>query len=710
MTTLPTQPRPPSARVPRRPERHTQDLRSHRNLRGPYTAGGQLLRRLVPELMSVDPDLIKPASTAVVAIAPDLESDVPIRPQTLTDLAQGDERTRFYAVQRTRDLAFMVSELVIVWARTCHPEGVTLRFWELADADPTDVQLVRTLRRRCDPVVLEIVDAGPRPAGGPDGDVTSGPNPDRAQRYIDADGTSTDPADLAAYQQLTGPERRARHSRRGRLLLERSEPGTQLGSIPYHLERGENPAEAATWLVAGQNQTFREGFYEAALDLGRRGRVLVSPDEDAKTHNYLTKRVIGALTYLSRCDEAMALIAEHRCTTTEVAEQMNDAYMMAMIYTRHLDPARIDQDVALAWVNTAIALAEGAPTAERRAFFVAFMRNARALVELHRGNLTGSLDLVNQAIEIADQHLTTDQHYLHRTVLINNRARVLLGLKDYDGALTAFNEVLERDPEYDEPYFDRAVAHKAHGDLGAALRDLNQAIKLSVAFTDAYYNRADIRLDLGEEELALADLDTVLDIDPDYVEALLNRAALLIGAGDLEAAEADLAHGLSLKPDHAHLWSARGLLRSEQGAEAEALKCYATALTLDPELVEVYANRAVLHFTAGRCPESVVDLDRAIALGDTGALRVNRGIAHSELGDHEAAVRDFDTALASTDVDPADVLFRRGLSRHALGQLDRALADWTRHLELTAAAGEISDHAAQIAALSGGRIDGPGAS
>jgi tetratricopeptide (TPR) repeat protein len=619
MTTLHAEPIPPRTA----PRRHSCDLRSHRRLRGPYTAGGELLRHIVPELLSVDPALVKPASTAVVAIAPDLEGAVPVRPQTLTDLAEGNERTRFYAVQRTRDLAYMVSELVLAWARACHPEGVTLRFWELAAADATDAQLFAVLARRCVPAGLTIIDAGAR---APD----AGPG-DLVQRYIDADGTSTDPAQLAAYEAASDSDRRARHSRRARLLEDRAEPGAQLGAIPYHLEHGEDPAQAVPWLIAGQNQAFREGFYEAALDLGRRGRALLPYAADPRMHNYLTKRVIGALTYLSRCDEAITVIDEHRRVTTEVAEQMNDAYMMAMIYTRHLDAARIDQDLALAWVNTALALAQGAPP-EKHAFFTAFMSNARALVELHRGNIGGSLRLVNESIRIADEHLGAEEHQLHRTVLLNNRARVLLGLKDYDGALRAFDEVLERDPEYDEPYFDRAVVHKARGDLDAALRDLDRAVALSVAFTDAYYNRADIRLDLGQEELALADLNTVLDIDPDYTEALLNRAALLIGAGDLDAAEADIARGLALRPQHAHLWSARGLLHSERGDEQAALESWATALDLDPELVEVYGNRAVLHYSAGRAAAAVADLDRALALSDTPELRANREVALQALG------------------------------------------------------------------------------
>lgn len=679
--------------------RHQLDLRSHRRLRGPYTAGGDLLRQVVPELMRVDPALVKPASTAVVAIAPDLEGAAPTRPQTLTDLARGDERTRFYAVARTRNLAFMVSELVNTWVRVCHPEGVTLRFWELAEADPTDVQLVQTLRRRSDPAALSIVDGGPLPAA-PRGRGSGDP----AQRYIDADGTSTDPAELAAYQALTDAERAARHSRRAESLIAAAEPGTRLGSIPYHLERGEDPRQALEWLVEGQNRTFREGFYAAALDLGRRGRVLLSWSEDPKTHNYLTKRVIAGLTYLGHCDEAINVIDEHRLTTTEVAEQMNDAYMMAMIYTRHLPPDRIDQDLALSWVNTAIALAEGAPTPEKHAFYTAFMRNARALVELHRGNLAGSLDLVNQAIEIADEHLGEAEHRLHRTVLLNNRARVLLKLGDYDGAIRAFDEVLDRDPEYEEPYFDRAVAHKARGDLAAALRDLDRAVELSVAFTDAYYNRADILLDLGEEAAALANLNAVLDIDPDYVEALLNRAALYLGAGELAAAAADIARGLELSPQHAHLWSANGLLHAELGAEAEALDSYATALTLNPDLVEVYGNRAVLHFTAGRVAAAVADLDRAIELADTAALRVNRGIGRQELGDADGAIADFDAALASPDADVAEVLFRRGASLHHRGEAERADADWDEHLRLAAEAGEQSPHAAQIADLRASRL------
>jgi tetratricopeptide (TPR) repeat protein len=638
------------------------DLRSHRRLRGPYTAGGALLRRIVPELTDVEPARMAALATAVVAIAPDLEPLVPTRAQTLTDLAEPDERTRFYPVQRTRDLAYMVSELVRIWAERHHRDGVQLRWWELADADPTDVQLVKTIRRRLHPATVTVVDAGARPATE-----RLGSAEERAQQYVDDDCTSNDASLGTAYRRLDPEDRARRHSARARLLIERAEPGTHLGAIPFHLERGEDPGQAVRWLSDAQNQAFREGFYHAALDLGQRGRALVSPTEDARTHSYLTKRVIGALTYLNRCDEAIEVIGERRRTANDTTEEMKDAYTMAMIYTRHHHPDRLDNDKALAWVNTALALAEREPDPVQRAFYGAFMRNARALVELRRGDLETALALVDEGLDIFDRQLG-EKHELYRTVLLVNRARVRAALGDVSGALLDFDAVLDHDPEYDGPHFERAVAHKMLGELQAALGDLDRAIELNIAFTDAYYNRSDIWTELGRDDLALADLTTLLDIDPGYADGRLNRALLLMGSGDLQAAEADLEHAVSLGPDRADLWTAMGLLRAEKGQESDALAGYQAALERDPRAVEAYANRAVLHFSAGRVADAVADLDRAIELGDQPVLRVNRGIGRHELGDHAGAVADYDAALASAsvgDVDQADVLSRRDLALQA---------------------------------------------
>jgi hypothetical protein len=284
-------------------------------------------------------------------------------------LADDDVRTRFYPVSRTRDLAYLVSNLVRSWAAHCHPEGVRIRVWDLVAADPTDLELMDMLRRRNVVDGVEIVDAGPMPLAG-------GVDPARA--YVEADGTCSDPALRKAYDVLEPTDRAILHARRAAQLIERGVPSDTFGAIPYHLERGVRPADALTWLQDALNHSFREGFYEAALDFARRGRALISWEDNPTAYNFVTKRMIGALAYLGRCDEAMQVIGEHRRTTFEITSQLNNAYMTAMIYTRHMERARVDLGEALAWINTAIALADGEPDEAQRAFFRAFMRNARA--------------------------------------------------------------------------------------------------------------------------------------------------------------------------------------------------------------------------------------------------------------------------------------------------------------------------------------------
>ena len=96
-------------------------------------------------------------------------------------------------------------------------------------------------------------------------------------------------------------------------------------------------------------------------------------------------------------------------------------------------------------------------------------------------------------------------------------------------------------------------------------------------------------------------------------------------------------------------------------------------------------------------------------LADEPALRVNRGIGRHELGDHAGAISDYDRALASDDVDRAEVLYRRGLSHGAAGNVEAAAADWSEHMRLVDELGEPSEHAEEIAEHTPGLVVDSGA-
>lgn len=671
-------------------------VRCHRRLRGPYTGANALLRTVVPELLAADGELVAARATEVVTMAVELSPIIPVPPQTLTNLANRAERTRFYSVARTLRLSHGITELVLDWARLVHPEGMIIEFLDLDDADPTDRELVSVLLRRCDPSLLTIVaeasssddalglalvkcasQVARQPQARPDWPAGT----DLAQVFIDSDGTTKDPAACAAYADLPAGEKALRHTARAQKLAGTGEPSFRLGAIPYHLEHGADPTGAGTEAVlAAVEQTFDLGCYEATLELALRGRVLVADAEKPELYWNFTNKVGACLSYLKRGQLAFAYFDELREITTNPDIHMNSCYMMAMNYTRHLPPADHDESKALEWVNTAIALADRHPDPHKRVFVGAFMRNARALVELHRNDLEASLALVNEAIAMTDADLGPDEQLLHRSVLVYNRAQILNAMSDFAGSLDDYDLVISRDPEYGDYYFERAGVRRSAGRYEEALDDFAMAIKLSPPFHEAHYNRADLLRELGDDDGALADLDYAAILDPTHVDTRVNRADLLLERGETEQARADIDEGLDLDPANANLLSARGALLAEAGDVEAARASYAAALASDPAFVAAWANRALLSYSAGDPSQAVDDLDHAIALSDDPALRVNRAVALADLGEHRRAVADLDVAIAAFDDEAPELRYRRGVSKYEVADFEGALADWRAHL------------------------------
>lgn len=702
--------------LPAAPEPYL-DLRCHRRLRGPYTGGGALLRGVVPELLERDARLVTARTTEIAAIAPDLLSRMPRQPQTLTDIAGHQERTRFYAAGRTLRLAHGVAELLTDWATICHPGGVAIAWHDLDDADPTDHELVGVLLRRCDPRVVTLIVAASDEALGRVlaryADRVTDPalaaaitqpsvSADPAQLFIDSDGTSRDPAHLRGYEELPPHERARRHTARAQALAALDDSGQRLGAIPYHLERGTDPAGAgADAIFAAHQACFERGFYAATTELALRGRVLCRDDRPDWYWN-LTHKIGASLSYLEEGAEAMSYLAELRRESLDLEIHMNGSYQMAMLYTRHLPKQERDDDQALEWINNAIVIADHHPVPRRRIFLGAFMRNAKALIELHKGNLDGALSLVSESIRTMDGEFASDEFRLHRSVLQFNRAKVLAGLGEHAAALADYDEVIRNDPDYGEYYFERAAAHRALGQYAEALADYAASIRHSLPFYEAHFNRAHLLAALGDDDGALQDLDRALTLEPDFVDSLVNRADLLISRGELERAKADIEHGLELDPRNVNLLAAQGSLLAEAGEAEAAYQCYSRVLEQDPGYVVARVNRAVLAHAQGRAEAAVADLNQAIQLSDDPSLRANRAIALHDLGDHQRALADFDVAVATLSDDP-DLLYRRGACRYALHDIEGALEDWRAHLAAYESTGTSPYHA-EIHLLADGLI------
>lgn len=665
-------------------------INANRRLRGPYTAAGSIVRQLVPGVADRDRDLIEAYEVEILTVAPELRSVIPSTHDTLTSLAVPKERTRFYSRNRTARLSHGLTELIRdIAIRAGGRRSLVIE--NMQDADPTDQEFVAILLRRLDPCVVTLVITATSPLRAVPLDAAlvgaasleaalerhasrclpgaSRPEPeeppearkveDLAAEYVASHCTSDRPALRAAYEKLDDGQRRHLHDAQAAALEAMGEFSLRLGAIPFHRERGSDvPGRGAQALADALNYCIDMGFYEATVDLGKRGRATIDWQRQISLYWTFTTKVTTSLAALGRPGSAHELYDEVRTLFTRPLMHMQAAYATAMLYTRHYEDERRDHEAALRWINLAIAIASLIDDPHERAFHTVFGENGKALIEGHRGRPQEALRLVTEGLARLDRELDPGEHLLHRSVLLHNRAQVLTGLGRLDEALADYNEVIERDPRYDEYYFDRAGVLRQLGRHAEAMADYDTAISLSPPFHEFYYNRADLRAETGDLAGALSDFGYVLELSPDHLDARINHASLLLEFGELEAARADIAVGIELSPGNPHLLCLAGQAELVGGQADAAMRAFGAAIAADPSLPQAWAARAEAAFQAGDLDTALADLNRSLDLAEDPAAFFNRGAIYEARGDWDQAVADFSSALALApdDADARDHL------------------------------------------------------
>jgi tetratricopeptide (TPR) repeat protein len=138
-----------------------------------------------------------------------------------------------------------------------------------------------------------------------------------------------------------------------------------------------------------------------------------------------------------------------------------------------------------------------------------------------------------------------------------------------------------------------------------------------------------------------------------------------------------------------------GMTREEQITHVDR------AIALAPRRAEYYETRGTYLIDLQRWVPARQDLDRSIGLRDRPYARFLRGLAACELGLFDAAVADFDTAIAR---DPGNAQFYRGraLAKATKGDPSGALRDAEHLLQLAPQQAE-SHYARGVALLALGR-------
>jgi tetratricopeptide (TPR) repeat protein len=120
--------------------------------------------------------------------------------------------------------------------------------------------------------------------------------------------------------------------------------------------------------------------------------------------------------------------------------------------------------------------------------------------------------------------------------------------KDYEGAISDFNKVIELKPDA-QYYTFRGMIQLQKGDLDKAIADFNISIEKSPSGVNSHALKGVAHFRKGDFDAAIVDYNDCIKLDPKTPDAYLNRALALLSTNkDLEA-QKDFDRYLQLAPD-----------------------------------------------------------------------------------------------------------------------------------------------------------------
>lgn len=165
-------------------------------------------------------------------------------------------------------------------------------------------------------------------------------------------------------------------------------------------------------------------------------------------------------------------------------------------------------------------------------------------------------------------------------------------------------------------------------------------------------------------------------------------------AGDFEEAISNFSRAIELDPDNAENYRARGLIHLRYTRRyQEATADFGASTRIEPSNALNYSLRGLSRFSDRDYEGVIEDTSKAIELGTSSisTAYLLRGKAQQALGNYISAIEDLSQAFETNsddDVDvEIDVLLHRGESYSAIGQTQKAIADW----KIAAHAGSIGD-------------------
>jgi tetratricopeptide (TPR) repeat protein len=251
---------------------------------------------------------------------------------------------------------------------------------------------------------------------------------------------------------------------------------------------------------------------------------------------------------------------------------------------------------------------------------------------------------------------------------------------DRNGAIADLSRAIDLDPKSEQAVYRRGAFKLQKGDYDGAITDLSRAIELSPNTADYYSDRGLAKLNKHDNDGAIVDFTRATELDAKNAIAYRNRALAKSIKGDADGALADYNHAIELDPKSAGAFNSRGMIKKSKGDLDGAIADFSSAIEINPKLAVAYKNRGEARQTKGDAAGAKEDLKRA---GELNPELISKESPSPTAGPRSGGLESAVTESASPAADESDGdLVNRGIEKAKNGDLDGAIADFNRAIEL----------------------------
>ena len=269
-----------------------------------------------------------------------------------------------------------------------------------------------------------------------------------------------------------------------------------------------------------------------------------------------------------------------------------------------------------------------------------------------------------------------------RSILYSNRGSAWIKLRDFDHAITDYNEAIRLDPKYAVAYSGRGNAWNNKLESDRAIADYSEAIRLDPNRAAPYNGRGNAWNKKRDFDHAIIDFNEAIRLDPKYVFAYSGRAYAWFSKRDFDHAITDYNEAIRLDPKYVNAYAGRGIAYSQLGDNDRALADADRAIEIDPNYANGYGTRGIALSRRGDFDRAIDALTKGISLNPKLAfLYLERSLAFRAKSELDRALTDVDTAI-KVEPDSYGGYNSRCSLWNEKDEFDNALADCDRALKL----------------------------